>query len=209
MSNGPLVGVWHRKEEIGIRRPDPLRSPSRPPGGREPGPAYRPPLAAITVGTLAGLVGSVAATCWLVVQDFLMGAPLRTPALLAAALVDGLAGPPEPVVSTPLIFKYAAAQVVVLVVFGWMVSALLAAAERWPRILFGLLFLMSCFAVSLLAGISGHAEWLLDVVELRSILGANLLAVAGMLTVFAATGRFAWGRRATIPGLRRRVYRAW
>jgi hypothetical protein len=205
MSEGPVLGVWHRTEGTAYSTSDvadTLGTELRSDRVRR----HRVPAA--VVGAVAALAGSALATCWYVLHDIVVGAPLRTPSLLAAALIEGRADAPVPPVTILRLFEYAATHIAILLLLGWTALALLA-AERWPRIRLALLFLFSCFAMSVPAAILIQAEWLLDLVEPATILGGNLLDVAGVLIVFAWSGRLVASRRVLRHRVRRRAYRSW
>src|SRR5882724_3839991 len=78
------------------------------------------------------------------------------------------------------------------VLFGCMAAALLAAADRDPRLLAGLFVLFCCFEVAALALIAVLGEWLFEALPQWSIVIGNLLAAAAMLGVFFRRHRIAW-----------------
>jgi hypothetical protein len=143
-------------------------------------------------GLLAGLVGAVAVAVWFLAYDLAAGMPLRTPALLGAALFHGLRDPDALVISVPLVLQYTAVHGLAFILFGWAVAGLLALADREPRLLFGIFMLFCCFEVFFVALVTILAEWLLEALTWWTILAANLLATVAMLGYFFRGHRMAW-----------------
>src|SRR5262249_52870442 len=98
-------------------------------------------------GLIAGLAGAVAVALWFLLYYLAAGVPLRTPALLGAALFHGLRDPGTLVITTPLVLQYTVVHGLVFVGFGWAAAGLLALADREPRLLFGFFMLFCCFEV--------------------------------------------------------------
>src|SRR6266545_806761 len=89
-------------------------------------------------GLIAGLLGAAAVSIWFLLYDTAAGVPLRTPALLGAALFHGLRDPAALVITTPLVLKYTLVHGVAFV-FA-MIAALaywLLEAVAWWTILVG------------------------------------------------------------------------
>jgi len=143
-------------------------------------------------GLLAGLAGAVAVAAWFLAYDLAAGVPLRTPALLGAALFHGLRDPDALVISLPLVLQYTVVHGLVFILFGWAVAGLLALADREPRLLFGIFMLFCCFEVFFVALVAILAEWLLEALAWWTILAANLLATVAMLGYFFRGHRMAW-----------------
>jgi len=143
-------------------------------------------------GLLAGLVGAVAVALWFLAYDLAAGMPLRTPALLGAALFHGLRDPDALVITVPLVLQYTAVHGLAFILFGGAVAGLLALADREPRLLFGIFMLFVCFEVFFVALVAILAEWLFEAVARWTILVANLLATVAMLGYFFRGHRVAW-----------------
>jgi len=145
-------------------------------------------------GLLSGLLGAGAVAVWFLLYDVAAGVPLRTPALLGAALFHGLRDPSALVITTPLVAEYTAAHGLAFVLFGWVAAALLALADRDPRLLFAFIMLFCCFEVFTFVMIAALAQWLLEAIAWWTILAGNLLASAVMLGYFLRGHRVAWGQ---------------
>jgi len=143
-------------------------------------------------GALAGLAGAAAVAVWFLLYDLAAGMPLRTPALLGAALFHGLRDPGALVISLPLVLQYTVIHGLAFIAFGWAAAGLLALADREPRLLFGFVMLFCCFEVFFFAMIATLAEWLFDSLAWWTILAGNLLAALVMLAVFFRGHRLAW-----------------
>ncbi len=143
-------------------------------------------------GALAGLAGAAAVAVWFLLYDLGAGMPLRTPALLGAALFHGLRDPGALVVSLSLVLQYTVIHGLAFIAFGWAAAGLLALADREPRLLFGFVMLFCCFEVFFFAMIATLAEWLFDSLAWWTILAGNLLAALVMLAVFFRGHRLAW-----------------
>ncbi|HET7876750.1 MAG TPA: hypothetical protein VFN71_14600 [Methylomirabilota bacterium] len=143
-------------------------------------------------GLVAGLLGAVAVAVWFLIYDVVTAAPLRTPALLGAALFHGLRDPGALVITLPLVAQYTVVHGVAFILFGWTVAGLLALADREPRLLFGVFMLFCCFEVSFGALIAILAAWLLEELAWWTILVGNFLAAAVMVGYFFRGHRVAW-----------------
>lgn len=145
-------------------------------------------------GLLSGLLGAGAVAAWFLLYDVAAGVPLRTPALLGAALFHGLRDPSALVITAPLVAEYTAVHGLAFVLFGWVAAALLALADREPRLLFAFIMLFCCFEVFTFVMIAALAQWLLDAIAWWTILAGNLLASGVMLGYFLRGHRVAWGQ---------------
>jgi len=145
-------------------------------------------------GLVSGLLGAGAVAVWFLLYDVAAGVPLRTPALLGAALFHGLRDPSALVITAPLVAEYTAVHGLAFVLFGWVAAALLALADREPRLLFAFIMLFCCFEVFTFVMIQALAQWLLEAIAWWTILAGNLLASAVMLGYFLRGHRVAWGK---------------
>jgi len=145
-------------------------------------------------GLVSGLLGAGVVAVWFLLYDVAAGVPLRTPALLGAALFHGLRDPSALVITPPLVAEYTAVHGLAFVLFGWVAAALLALADREPRLLFAFIMLFCCFEVFTFVMIEALAHWLLEAIATWTILAGNLLASAVMLGYFLRGHRVAWGQ---------------
>jgi len=132
-------------------------------------------------GVMVGLAGAAAVAIWFFLYDLAAGTPFRTPALLGAALFEGLRDPAELVVTSGLVLEYTAVHVLVFVVFGLATAGLFALSDYDRHVLFAVFMLFCCFEVAALAALEVLASWLLQTLKPWSILGANFVAAITML----------------------------
>jgi hypothetical protein len=143
-------------------------------------------------GLVAGMLGAAAVAVWFLVVDIAGGVPLRTPALLGAAVLEGLRDPSGLVITWPLVVKYTLIHGAAFALFGWLTAGLLALADREPRLLYAFVMLFCCFEVFFVALIAILAEWLLEALAWWNILAGNLLAAFAMLAYFFREHRVTW-----------------
>lgn len=143
-------------------------------------------------GLVAGLIGAAVVALWFLVNDLAAGQPLRTPALLGAAVLEGLRDPSAVHVTPRLVVEYTLIHGATFVLFGWLAAGLLALADREPRLIFVFVMLFCCFEVFFFALIAVLAEWLLEAIAWWTILAGNLLAAVGMLAFLFREHRVAW-----------------
>ena len=148
----------------------------------------------IVEGMIGGTLGAVAVAFWFLCIDASMGQPFRTPALLGAAVFEGLRDPAALHITTRVILEYSALHWVAFMAFGVVAAGLLAAADRDPRLLFFVFMLFCCFEVFSLVLISVLAEWLFEVLAWWTLILANLLAGLIMLGFFARRHRNTYHR---------------
>lgn len=139
----------------------------------------------IREGVTAGLLGAAVVAVWFLFYDTLkFWTPLRTPALLGAAVFEGLRDPSRLEVRLDLVLGYTVLHFAVFAAFGILVAALLVAAEREPRVLLGLFMLFWCFELFFLGVVSALDEALVGALLWWNVAIANLLAAASMLFYF-------------------------
>jgi len=143
-------------------------------------------------GIWGGLLGAAAVAIWFLIYDTAAGVPFRTPALLGAALFQGLRDPAALQITLPLVLQYTIVHGVAFIAFGLAASGLLALADREPRFLFALVMLFCCFEVFFAALLVVLAQWLFESVPWWTILGGNLLAAVVMLGFFFREHRVTW-----------------
>jgi hypothetical protein len=135
-------------------------------------------------GAVAGLLGGAVVAVWFLVYDMVSGRPLRTPALLGAAMFEGLRDPRALDVRLDVVLGYTVLHFAVFAAFGLLVSVLFTAAEREPRVLLGLFILFWCFELFFLGFVLVLEEALVGALLWWNIATANLLAALSMLVYF-------------------------
>jgi len=134
-------------------------------------------------GVLVGLAGAIAVAVWFFVYDLAEGTPFRTPALLGAALFDGLRDPAALMITLDLVLKYTAVHGITFLAFGVASAGLFALADEDRHVLFAMFMLFCCFEVAALAAMAVLASWLLDTLRPWAIIGANFVAALVMLGI--------------------------
>jgi hypothetical protein len=143
-------------------------------------------------GLVAGLLGAAAVAVWFLIYDAAAGVPLRTPALLGAALFHGLRDPAVLVIAAPLVLEYTLFHGLAFILFGWAAAGMLALADHEPRLLYGLVILFCCFEVFVFAMVATLAYWLFEAIAWWTILAGNVLAATVMLGYLLSWHRVAW-----------------
>ena len=146
----------------------------------------------VSEGLIAGIMGALVVAGWFLAYDIAQGQAFRTPALLGAVLFHGLRDIGSLRITPAVVLEYSLVHWAAFVLFGWVAAALLAAADRDPRLFAGLFVLFCCFEVAALALIAILGEWMFDTLPRWSIVMANLLAATTMLGVFFRRHRLAW-----------------
>src|SRR5207244_5513308 len=98
-------------------------------------------------GLVAGLLGAAAVALWFLIYDTVAGVPLRTPALLGAALFHGLRDPAALVITTPLVLEYTFFHGLAFILFGWLAAGLGALGDRGAGLVVVLVVLFFCCVV--------------------------------------------------------------
>ncbi len=151
-------------------------------------------VAAVRDGVIAGFIGAGAVAFWFLLYDIAKGRPLRTPALLGAALFQGVIAPEAVQVNIAAVVGYTIVHVLAFVIFGIIAAFLVAAAEREPILLVGLFMLFAAFEVFFFGLVLIVAEHILGALIWWAIFVGNLLASLTMLIYFFV-GHRALGRR--------------
>jgi hypothetical protein len=146
----------------------------------------------VTEGIAAGAIGAATVALWFLCWDTARGTPLLTPALLGAALFDGIREAAAVQLTPRLVLEYSLAHTAAFGLFGVAAAALLAAADRQPVLRFGVFLLFCSFEVVALALIAVLAEWLFEALPRWSIAAGNLLAAGTMLGFLLRRHRAAW-----------------
>ena len=134
-------------------------------------------------GILVGLAGAAAVAVWFLLFDLATATAFRTPALLGAALFEGLRDPASLTITPGIVLKYTAVHGLAFLVFGVVVAALFALTDRDRSLLFGLFMLFCCFEVAVFLAMMTLGSWLLDPLQPWAILGGNFVAVLVMLGI--------------------------
>lgn len=141
---------------------------------------------ALREGITVGLIGAAIVMLWFFIVDLAAGAPLRTPALLGAALFDGA----RVAVVSPtarLVVGYTAVHLAGFMAMGLGVAGLFALAEREKRVLALIFMLGCCLAVVFVTMVYGLSQWVRDAMTPWVFLGGHVLAgaaVVGALVYF-------------------------
>ncbi len=135
----------------------------------------------LSEGLRVGLAGAAAVAVWFLVLDLIAGVPLRTPALLGAALFHGLRDPGALVITPGLVGAYSIVHCALFVLFGWAAAGLFTLADRDRHVLFAVFMLFLCFEVAAFAFVAVLGSWLLHTITPSAIIGANLIATVLML----------------------------
>ena len=137
----------------------------------------------IREGIVVGLAGATAVAVWFLLYDLAAGVPFRTPALLGAAIFDGLRDPGALVITPALVLKYTVLHGLAFIAFGIAAAGLFALVDYERRVLFAVFMLFCCFEVFLVGMVVTLAERLIEERPIWAILGANLLAASVMLGI--------------------------
>ena len=134
-------------------------------------------------GILVGLTGAIAVAVWFFVYDLAEGTPFRTPALLGAALFEGLRDPAALTITPALVLGYTAVHGLAFLVFGLVSAGLFALADHDRHVLFAVFMVFCCFEVGAGAAVTVLASWLLDTLRPWAILWGNFVAALVMLGI--------------------------
>ena len=134
-------------------------------------------------GLVVGLVGATAVAVWFLLYDLAAGVPFRTPALLGAAIFEGLRDPAALVITPALVLKYTVLHGLAFLAFGIAAAGLFALVDYERRVLFAVFMLFCCFEVFLVGMVMALAERLIEEIPIWAILGGNLLAAIVMLGI--------------------------
>ena len=133
-------------------------------------------------GVVAGVIGAAVVAIWFFAIDAIQGEPLRTPRLLGSVVLQRPDG-------SEAILVYTLLHGLAFIAFGIVGALLMAGAERYPMLIFGLVILFTAFEVGFFGGIVIVASWVLDELAGWTIFVGNILAAAGMLAYYFAGHR--------------------
>jgi len=140
---------------------------------------------ALREGITVGLIGAAIVMLWFFIVDLAAGVPLRTPALLGAALFDGVRHAEAVTPTARLVASYTAVHVAGFVVLGLGVAGLFALAEREKRVLALIFILGCCLAVVFLTMVYGLSQWLGQAVTPAIVLAGHVLAAVAIVGALA------------------------
>lgn len=134
-------------------------------------------------GIVAGVLAAVAVALWFLVFDTLRGQPLYTPSVLGSALFGrgaSLAGLESSPVSVEKVLMFTWVHGMVFAALGGIAAWLLAVAERFPQVGFGIILLFVIFEACFTGAAMLIAGPILQALTWPAIGVANLLAAAVM-----------------------------
>ena len=128
-------------------------------------------------GIVAGVIGAAVVAVWFFAIDAIHGEPLHTPKVLGSVFLQK----PE---TTQALMLYTIIHGLAFVVFGIIGALVMAGAERYPMLIFGLVILFTAFEVGFFGGIVIVASWVLDELAGWTIFVGNILAAVSMLAYY-------------------------
>jgi hypothetical protein len=140
-------------------------------------------------GIVAGFFGGAVVAVWFLLYDAVRLRPLHTPALLGAAILQGLRDPALLIPRLDVVVGYSVFHFAVFALFGIVVATCLYAAEREPRILLGLFILFLCFQVFFFGFLQALDVHLAGALPWWNVAIGNLLASVAMVTYFFLSHR--------------------
>jgi hypothetical protein len=135
-------------------------------------------------GMVAGFLGGSVVAVWFLLYDAIRLRPLYTPALLGAAVLQGLRDPEQLIPRLDVVAGYTVFHFAVFAFFGIAVAAFLLGAEREPRILLGLFVLFLCFQIFFFGFLEAIDALLAGALPWWNVAIGNLLASVAMITYF-------------------------
>jgi hypothetical protein len=135
-------------------------------------------------GVVAGFLGGSVVAVWFLLYDAIRLRPLHTPALLGAAVLQGLRDPELLIPRLDVVVGYTVFHFAVFAFFGIAVAAFLLGAEREPRILLGLFVLFLCFQIFFFGFLQALDALLAGELPWWNVAVGNLLASVAMITYF-------------------------
>ncbi|HVB79470.1 MAG TPA: hypothetical protein VNE82_05890 [Candidatus Binataceae bacterium] len=140
-------------------------------------------------GALAGVIGAVVVAVWFLACDVAAGQIFRTPALLGAAIFQGIFDPSEVRVTLPLVLGYTALHFFTFVMFGIATAVLLLAADYEPVFALAAIFLLAIFEIFFVGALAAFDQAALTALGFWKILAGNVLAMIAMLSYFETRHR--------------------
>ncbi len=140
-------------------------------------------------GALAGIIGAVVVAVWFLVCDVAAGEIFRTPALMGAAIFQGIFDPRQVRVTLPLVLGYTALHFFIFVMFGIATAVLLLAADYEPVFALAAIFLLAIFEIFFVGALALFDQAALTALGFWKILVGNVLAIVAMLSYFETRHR--------------------
>jgi len=135
-------------------------------------------------GVIAGLLGAATVAVWFLLFDFARGRPLLTPALLGAAVFQGVRDPAGVSIALGPILGYTLLHGLAFVAFGVVAAALIAASEREPTLFIAVVILFACFETFFIGALGALGRSMVGALVWWAILIGNMLAAITMLWYF-------------------------
>ena len=135
-------------------------------------------------GIIAGSIGAAIVAVWFLIYDAARGRPFRTPALLGAATLQGVADPATVPTAAHLVVQYTVLHGVVFAMIGVLIAYLIVSAQRQPSRVLLIFITLMCFEVFFLAVVTWLAHPVMNELTWWAILLGNALAAVGMLIYF-------------------------
>lgn len=135
-------------------------------------------------GAVAGVIGGIVVAVWFLIVDAAAGQVLRTPAVLGAAIFQGIFNPANVQITTPLVVGYTALHFFAFIVFGISIAVLLRAADSEPVFAVAAMFMLALFEVIFVGALAVFDRGALHLLGFWAILVGNLFAIAAMLFYF-------------------------
>jgi hypothetical protein len=132
-------------------------------------------------GIVAGLVGATVVAVWFLLFDAARGRPFLTPALLGAAVFQGVTDPAALQISAGPVLGYTVLHGLAFIAFGVVAASIMAASEREPALFIGFVILFACFEVFFFGVVGALGKSMLGALVWWAILVGNLLASVAML----------------------------
>lgn len=140
-------------------------------------------------GAIAGVIGAVVVAGWFLVYDAAAGELFRTPAILGAAIFQGIFNPAQVRVTLPLVLGYTALHFFAFVMFGIATAVLLRAADFEPVFALAAIFLLAIFEIFFVGALAAFDEAAIAALGFWKILAGNVLAMVAMLIYFETRHR--------------------
>lgn len=140
-------------------------------------------------GALAGVIGAVVVAVWFLICDAAAGEVFRTPAVLGAAIFQGVFNPAQVQITLPLVLGYTALHLFAFVIFGIATAVLLLAADFEPVFALAAIFLLAIFEIFFVGALAAFDKAALDALGFWKILAGNVLAMIAMLIYFETQHR--------------------
>jgi hypothetical protein len=145
-------------------------------------------------GAVAGALGAIVVAAWFLACDVAGGEVFRTPALLGAAIFQGIFDPGAVRVTLPLVLGYTALHFFAFAMFGIATAVLLLAADYEPVFALAAIFLLAIFEIFFVGALAAFDQAALAELGFWKILAGNVLAMAAMLGYFETRHRGWWSR---------------